>query len=331
VVAKFFGPKLIEKLWKSATFTAPQRKAVEISAKKISEKYQIESLEFVITQKIFDENFPTALIGKGFIAARKKWIKAIENALKKETTGIDPLKRNQIANDFILICQEELARLENVSIIQMEYLQAIHADQKNLSDKIDSLNNRLPSSTAQLLEENQSVIAEKRILVSPSVEPASTMLGRDGIETELNNSLYKAKLDALKILLEKEQFVVAKDEFEKMLGSFNGSEPLLARFKVFGNLGVCYMNVGNKKMASEYFKKAYEAIRHINILPYKVIACKNRAVAALIDGVGEEGLSYLEEAKKLDPQDKEIINLQVSLLIELDRGDEALESYGTDK
>ncbi len=146
----------------------------------------------------------------------------------------------------------------------------------------------------------------------------------DAEEDEASQSKYKSELDAAKKLLDGEEFKACRKIYEKLLKEFNSDQTVakLIRFKVHNNLGACLAGMGEGDEAAFHFKKAYELIGKTS-----VIACKNRAVASSLEGKPAEGLSFINAAIELSPDDNGAINIKAMLLRESGQIEEALKLY----
>ncbi len=96
----------------------------------------------------------------------------------------------------------------------------------------------------------------------------------------------------------------------------------MAHFKVNNNLGICYLNLGNEDKAIAHFKIGYEKKS-----PNSDLACRNRALASLLEERPLEGLPFIEEALEIKPNSIQNINMKVSLLRAAGRDDDALGLY----
>ncbi len=146
----------------------------------------------------------------------------------------------------------------------------------------------------------------------------------DAQENDVAQSKYKAELESAKSLLDQEEFKASRKIYEKLLMNFESDDtiPQLIRFKAHNNLGACLASIGENKGAVLHFKKAYELIGMSSI-----IACKNRALASSLEGKPGEGLSYINAAIELNPDDNGCIHIKAMLLREAGKPEEALKLY----
>lgn len=172
------------------------------------------------------------------------------------------------------------------------------------------------SSTSKILEVSET---KENIIVTEAVALSITPE-----ETELTHYRFKNKIDEAKALLDNGKFETAKKIYENLLLEFenDSSTPLLARFKVHNNIAVCYLNLGDKSNAIIHFKIGYD------VMPVKSeIACRNRALASLLENQPLEGIPFIDQAIKINPSSIENVNMKVNLLNAAGKPEEALKLY----
>ncbi len=172
------------------------------------------------------------------------------------------------------------------------------------------------SSTSNALEVSET---KENIIVTEAVALSITPE-----ETELTHYRFKNKLDEAKALLDDGRSETAKKIYESLLLEFEKdlSTPLLARFKVHNNIAICFLNTGDEPNAIIHFKIAYDA------MPVKSeIACRNRALASLLENPPLEGIPFIDHALKINPSSIANVNMKVRLLNAAGKPEEALKLY----
>jgi hypothetical protein len=172
------------------------------------------------------------------------------------------------------------------------------------------------SSTSEVLKISET---KENIIITEAVALSIT-----SGETELTNFRFKNKIDEAKALLDNGKSETAKKIYENLLLEFKNdpTTPLLARFKVHNNIAICYLNLGEEPEAIIHFKIAYD------VMPVKSeIACRNRALASLLENLPLEGLPFIDQALKINPGSIENMNIKVKLLSAAGKPEEALKLY----
>lgn len=172
------------------------------------------------------------------------------------------------------------------------------------------------SSTLKALEVSET---KENIIVT---EAAALSITPE--ETELTHYRFKNKIDEAKALLDDGKSETAKKIYENLLLEFENDQntPLLARFKVHNNIAICFLNTGDEPNAIIHFKIAYD------VMPVKSeIACRNRALASLLENLPSEGIPFIDQAIEINPSSLENINMKVRLLNAAGKPEEALKLY----
>lgn len=343
----FVAGKAGDGVWKRTTRAfqvSPERKAVQVAAREVARKYQIESLEFIFASKVFKEEKLIKSFRHGFIEKKDSWIEILCAGLSDADAELQLDQRRTIAADFITAYTEALKESKSLSTFAIEAFNTLLGNSASMIGNHKEMLNKLGELDAAIRsidQNNRKPVLSHDPLNAIGVQQTSRESRTEGeieagyvettLEKELAASPYAARLDAIKILLDKQQYMTCKEQLAGMVKEMSDdpTAPMLARYKALGNLGVCCLNIGEHAAASDKFKRAYEVLNGVEILPYKVKACKNRAVACLIDKEAEKGLAYLDEAKRLDAEDIETDNLRFQLLMELGRHEDALKIYGS--
>ncbi|MDD2732275.1 MAG: tetratricopeptide repeat protein [Candidatus Pacebacteria bacterium] len=132
---------------------------------------------------------------------------------------------------------------------------------------------------------------------------------------------YQRRIDQAKEKLDQGKYETAKKEYELILGDLNLNTEKIdphINFRVFNNLGVCELNLGNPDKAAELFDKAYKAEPN---LPMAI--CK-LALSKLLKGDAEGGLSVVEELLKKHPNDDQAISTKANILNGLQKYDDLI-------
>lgn len=127
---------------------------------------------------------------------------------------------------------------------------------------------------------------------------------------------YQRRIDQAKQKLDQERNETAKKEYELILNDLNQETEKIdphIRFRVFNNLGVCELNLGNLDRAAELFEKAYSAE------PDLPMAISKLALAKSLKGVPEEGLPIINQLLKRYPTDNHAISVKANILYGLER------------
>ncbi len=225
-------------------------------------------------------------------------------------------KTREISKKFIEIITEELPKIEKVPISSMQTAESTNRIVKDHSELL----NKIIDGQEKIIESlNQESISSPQSNTSASF----TMGNND----ELANSKYKKEIDEAKILLDRDKHETAKAIYEKLLEDFKSDDhvPLLAKFKVYNNLGACIAALGMTKEAAVNFKIAFEIMG-----PTSLIACKNRALASFFEDKPLEGLPFIDAAIAIEPDNNDCINLKATLLRAAGQFEKVIELY-TDK
>ena len=172
------------------------------------------------------------------------------------------------------------------------------------------------SSTSRVLEVSAT---KENIPVTETVALSVT-----SNEAELSNYRFIDKINEAKTLIDNGKSETAKKIYDNLLLEFekDGAAPLLARFKVHNNIAICYLNLGDEENAIIHFKIAYE------VMPVKSeIACRNRALASLLENQPLKGITFIDEALKMNSSSIENINMKARLLNASNKPEEALKLY----
>jgi len=289
---------------------------ISITIERLSKEYEDLPIEFLF-RKMFNRNRNLLkLIANKYISEPKLLIEEMSKRLID--VGVDfgnntSAKCNEICKRFIAIFKEEIPKAENVPISVSQTNEAILQKQEDTQETIKKGFERL----------------EKKIdgLSKYSFLSENISISKDS-ESVLEDCKYKSDIDQAKILLDNQQYEAAKKIYEKLIENFRFDHqvPKLAKFKVYNNLGCCQLNLGFPKEAVENFKIAYNIIG-----PTSVIACKNRAVASLLEDKPEEGLGYIDAAIVLAPEDNECIHIKAALLRASGRFEESIKLYSEEE
>lgn len=141
----------------------------------------------------------------------------------------------------------------------------------------------------------------------------------DDVKREYKTKLergYQRRIDQAKQKLDQGKHETVKKEYEVILNELNFETEKIdshIHFRVFNNLGVCELNLGNFDKAAEFFEKAYAAESDLPM------AISKRALAKLLRGVPAEGLSIIEEILEKYPNDGEAISIKANILHSLEK------------
>jgi tetratricopeptide (TPR) repeat protein len=292
--------------------------SVAISIKKTCVELKIDSAEYLIRKVFGRDRELIQLIKMNYKIKPDVVIARIQEGLiicganfgdKKETD----IKTKEISQKFLENLSVELPKIENVPVSVTQINEAMN---RKLDDHSEQLNKILNGVERVIGSVNEDFIS----LSHPRTSASFTKEKDD----ELTNSKYKKEIDEAKILLDKNQHEAARVIYEDLLERFKSDQqvPLLAKFKVYNNLGACMHALGLTKEAAINFKIAFEIIG-----PTSLIACKNRALASLFDGVPLEGLPFIDAAIAIDPGDNDCINLKATLLRAAGQSEKVIELY----
>ncbi|MFA6306178.1 MAG: tetratricopeptide repeat protein, partial [Candidatus Gracilibacteria bacterium] len=156
-------------------------------------------------------------------------------------------------------------------------------------------------------------------LIQPDIEKqiggiAERLDIADDMKKEYRTKLeqgYQRRIDQARQKLDQEKNETAKKEYELILNDLSSETEKIdphIYFRVFNNLGVCELNLGNPEKAAELFEKAYAAEPD---LPMAI--CKY-ALSKLLRGVPAEGLPIIEKLLKKYPTDDQVITTKANIL-----------------
>lgn len=134
-------------------------------------------------------------------------------------------------------------------------------------------------------------------------------------KTKLEQS-YQKRIDQAKEKLDQGKNETAKKEYEVIFNELKSETEKIdphIHFRVFNNLGVCELNLGNPDRAAELFEKAYEAEPD---LPMAI--CKH-ALSKLLKNVPAEGLIIIDKLLEKYPNDDQAITTKANILHGLER------------
>ena len=139
-------------------------------------------------------------------------------------------------------------------------------------------------------------------------------------QTKLEKS-YQRRIDEAKTKLDAGKNETAKKEYETVLRDLNSEtekiDPHLS-FRVYNNLGVCELNLGNPDKAAEFFEKAY------SFEPTNPTAIANYALAKFFRDKPEEGLLIVNELLDKNPESAHAISVKANILHALKRYEELI-------
>lgn len=169
------------------------------------------------------------------------------------------------------------------------------------------------SKGLEVVEIKENIIATEAVALSITPE-----------ETELTHYRLKNRIDEAKALLDGGKSGTAKKIYENLLLEFESDQntPLLARFKVHNNIAICFLNTGDEPNAIIHFKIAYDVMA-----VKSEIACRNRALASLLENLPLEGIPFIDQALQINPSSIENINMKARLLNAAGKPEEALKLY----
>lgn len=164
-------------------------------------------------------------------------------------------------------------------------------------------------------------------LIQPDIEAKlddlkGTLVDTEEIKREYKTKLekrYQKKIDDIKKIGDEGKNETAKKEYLQILSELlEESEEIDSHllFRVYNNLGVCEMNLGNEKEAIILFKKGYE------IEPSAPQAIINYALAKHFENNSEEALDIINEFLKGDSENTHAISIKANIFYHLKREEE---------
>jgi len=295
--------------------------SISIAIKRTGSKFQSDSVEYLIRRVFGKRREMIRLIKMNYKTNPEIVLESMEQGLidcgasfGNESETLEKIK--EISKGFIDILAEELPLHEKVPVSTMQTAESTHRIVKDIAEQLNRMNDRISRQ-----EENIESLDEESISSPQSKTSASFTKENDN---ELSNSVYKERIDDAKVLLDREQYEVAKVIYEKLLEDFKSDTqvPLLAKFKVYNNLGACLAALGMTTEAAGNFRIAFEVMG-----PTSLVACKNRALASFFEGKPLEGLPFIDAAIAIDPNDNDCVNLKATLLRAAHQFDKVIELY----
>ena len=290
--------------------------AIYASIDRTCSDFNIESLDYLLRNAFAKDPKLIQLIQENYKTDSEVVIDKMSGSLidigadfGEETSS----KIAEICKKFIEILEKELLKAENIPISAQQTNAATEMQHNFMSEEM----NKISTKQDKILD----VISNQNKYGTPLSGNTALLQEED---RELEHCKYKKEIDEAKILLDRKQHKAAMAIYNKLLTDFNSDQnvPALAKFKVHNNLGSCQATLGLTKEAVDNFKIAYDIIG-----PSSMVACKNRAVASLLEGKPKEGIQYINAAIAMDPSDNSSINIKATLLRKAGEIEALLELY----
>ncbi|MFA5146480.1 MAG: hypothetical protein WC515_03775 [Candidatus Omnitrophota bacterium] len=313
LITTVFGEKAVEKLL-SLFRKEPILKAVIISARRVSNELKSGRIDIILWETLSNNKELIAVIGQNYKINPQIAQDAISKGLNEKCGECTNLKQRDIgliSARFIEIFTEELPKAEHVPLSVSQTMEATNKMMIEVRTNIAKTLEKKPSTE---LTYEQSISTSRSNILPAKVSDIDSLEG----------CKYKTEIDNAKVLMDNAKHESAKIIYEKLINDFKKDlkVPMIAKFKVYNNLGVCYVVLGDEAEASKMFKIAYDFIS-----PPSLIACKNRALACLFEDKPLDGLPYIDAAIIMDPNDNEAINIKFELLMAADKTEEAMTLY----